>query len=283
VRIRRIGQKEIKMTIAIGAEFEGGTIVCADTKIVATDGATSEGSKVMLSVNDRKIAYAIANAAEDGNAASMMASELGSAACGSESWAEISQNLKRVMTEWYSGFGGAKPPVLQFILSYGGLFNSGLYFCEPPNTVLRVSHVIAIGRGSRPIEPMMHGLFWPIPMFGVKEALLKVAYLMYRAKKDEGSACGGNTTAVVVTKEGSFAFVEGEEMEAAERLAAKIENNVEDFRNGMLSLLPKDSQALKHEKCAERYLALVKEAENLAFPGLDWLNKTGWKAKQLEK
>ena len=34
------------MTIAIGAEFDGGAIVCADTKIVATDGTTTHGSKV---------------------------------------------------------------------------------------------------------------------------------------------------------------------------------------------------------------------------------------------
>jgi hypothetical protein len=38
------------MTIAIGGMFEGGVVVCADTKVLATDGATHHKSKVSLSL-----------------------------------------------------------------------------------------------------------------------------------------------------------------------------------------------------------------------------------------
>ena len=54
----------------------------------------------------------------------------------------------------------------------------------------------------------------------LKPQLLLMAYLMYLAKKEEGSACGGHTTALVITRHGSFTFVE--EMDAAEELAGEI-------------------------------------------------------------
>ncbi len=261
------------MTIAIGAEFEGGVAVCADTKIVATDGATTHGSKVFVSVTQKQMAYAIANAAEDGHAADMLAGELSSAACASENWADLQKKLKQTMTDWYLGFGTVKPPVLHFLLSYGGKEQSGLFFCEPPNTVLRVTHAIAIGQGARPIDTFIKNLFWPIPKFGVKTALLRLAYLMCRAKNEEGSACGGNTTTVVVTKDGAFTFVEQEEMQKAEDLASQLDEFLSDLRKQILSSEPKESP----EVDMKRSLEMIYKAQNMRFD-LSWLQRTGRKA-----
>jgi len=267
------------MTIAIGAEFDGGTVVCADTKIVATDGATSSGSKVSLSVTPKRMAFAIASAADDAHAASMLAGDMTSAACDSEHGRDLQNKLKETMTTWYSAYGAMKPPALHFLLSCGGRQTSNLYFCEPPNTVLRASHVMAIGQGARPIETLMNALFWPIPKFGVKSALLRLAYLMYRAKNEEGSACGGNTTTVVVTKGGAFTFVEDEEMRKAEDLASRVDDFLGDFRKQILSAEPKDAK----EVDMKRYVEMIKEAENMPF-SLEWLEKTGWKTtKQKSK
>jgi 20S proteasome alpha/beta subunit len=271
------------MTIAIGAEFDGGAVVCADTKIVATDGATTHGSKVSLSVTPKKMAYAIANAADDGNAAKMLASELTSAACDSENWPDLQKRLKQTMTEWYSGFGTVKPPALQFLLSHGGNKHSGLFFCEPPNTVLSVTHAMAIGQGARPIEPLLPALFWPIPKFGVKSALLRLAYLMHRAKTEEGSACGGRTTTVVVSSDGAFTFLEDDEMKQAEELGASIGKFVGDLRKGLLSLPTQEAQEAEIKGFSQEYLELAKEAESLAFPSLDWLDKPWWKRKKRVK
>ncbi len=264
------------MTIAIGAEFDGGTVVCADTKIVATDGATSGGSKVSLSVTPKRMSYAIANAADDGHAATMLAGEMTSAACDSDNYGDLRIKLKATMTAWYSSYGLTKPPVLQFLLSCGGKATASLLFCEPPNTVLSVSHVMAIGQGARPIEPIMKGLFWPIPKFGVGSALLRLAYLMQRAKSEEGSACGGNTTAVVVTKHGAFTFVEDEEMQRAEALASKVDDFLAGFRKQLLSTDPKDAKAVDLKKHMKE---VSKEAGLLTF-SLDLLDRTGWRPKK---
>jgi hypothetical protein len=258
------------VTIAIGAVFDGGTAVCADTKIVATDGATSSGSKVSLSLTPKKMTYAVANAAEDGRAATMLAGEMTNAACDSDSYEVLLIKLKEVMTAWYSAYGVMKPSAPQFLLACGGKRTSNLFFCEPPNTVLRISDVIAIGQGGRPIEPIMQTLFWPIPKFGVKSALLRLAYLMYRAKAEEGSACGGNTTAVIVTKDGAFTFVKDEEMQKAEVLASKVDSFLTDTCKQLLTSEPKEAG-----QGMEQFVSLGKDAKELRF-SLELLNKTGW-------
>jgi 20S proteasome alpha/beta subunit len=267
------------LTIAIGAKFEGGVVVCADTKVVATDGATHHGSKVTLSVNRKKMAYAIANAAEDGNAAKMLSGDLSSAACQSENYVDLRHGLIEEMTKWYGGFGSMKPPALHFLLSAGGNNSSALYFCEPPNTVLFISYAMAIGQGARPIEPFTESLFWGIPVFGVKSALLKLAYLMHVAKSEEGAACGGNTTTVVVSNEGTFAFVDNDEMKKAEELAERMDGFLGKIRQGLLGPSTQVEQETKISEFSKQYADLTKEAENLSLPSLEWLDKPWWGRK----
>ena len=86
------------VTIAIGAKFEGGVAVCADTKVVSTDGATHCGSKVFLGANPEKMAWAVANAADDGNAAKMLAGELSSAVSCAENYGDLLKRVKKSMT-----------------------------------------------------------------------------------------------------------------------------------------------------------------------------------------
>lgn len=268
------------MTIAIGATFEGGAVVCADTKVVATDGATHHGSKVTLSVNRNRMAYAIGNAAEDGYAAKMLSGELGAAACSSENFVDLQNKLKEKMTEWYLGFGSTKPPVLHFLLSAGGNGHSALYFCEPPNTVLFISHAMAIGQGARPIEPFAESLFWNLPQFGVKEALLKLAYLMHVAKSEEGSACGGKTTTVVVSDQGTFAFVSDDEMEAAEKWAERMDSLLGTIRSDLSGPFTQEEQEMKIKEFSQRYFDLAREAKGLSFPSLETLDKAWWDRKK---
>lgn len=275
------------MTIAIGATFEGGVAVCADTKIVATDGATHHGSKVVLSVNQKRMAYAIANAADDGNAAKMLAGELGCAVCDAGNYADLMKRVKQAMTEWHSAFGGVKPPALHFLISAGGKDGSSLYFCEPPNTVYSVSHVMAIGQGARPIEPFAEGLFWPIPKFGVKSALLKLAYLMQIAKNQEGSACGGKTTTVVVSDRGTFTFVDNDEMNKAEDFAEHLDEFLSSIRKGLLDSFaegeqekPSVEELFTINEISRKYSELSEQAKSLTFPSLVHLERGWWERKK---
>src|SRR5579864_3924865 len=69
------------MTIAIGTGYDHGVIVCADTKVVASDGATTTDSKVSFSTTSSGAVFAIADAAEDARAAKMLAADITNAAC----------------------------------------------------------------------------------------------------------------------------------------------------------------------------------------------------------
>ena len=70
----------------------------------------------------------------------------------------LAPEIKAVMTSWHNSYGSGTPPILQFILAsvasdqhYGAL-----YVCEPPSTVVKsLAAPVAIGRGSRAVEPLL--------------------------------------------------------------------------------------------------------------------------------
>jgi hypothetical protein len=130
--------------------------------------------------------YVIANASEDGNAANMVAKEILDALARSatDRW-NIEPDIKKTMKEWHAGYTQGKSPSMQFILaSRTGIQNRGLYFCEPPNTVLRkhIDETVVIGLGAQVVEPLVSQVV--LGPLGVREALIRAAYLMYRAKKE---------------------------------------------------------------------------------------------------
>ncbi len=272
------------MTIAIGARYSDGAIVCADTKVVSTDGSTSSGSKAFVSVSSNQLSCAVANAADDAHAAKMLASQIANAvgstpiatAVGADTvsnWNDAFDRIKKTMTEWYSAFGAVKPPALHFLLACGGKNYSDLIFCEPPNTVWSCQEPMAIGQGARPIDNITVKLFWPWLNGGVRAALLKLAFLMHRAKKEEGSACGFETRTLIVTKKGRFAFIPNGEMAAAEQFAEKVDSLLADFRKALLSGEPKESRDKALSELAKLYLELGEESDSLNFPSLSRLER----------
>ena len=96
------------------------------------------------------------------------------------------------------------------------------------------THSIAIGRGSRAFDPLLRFLTGAVEYsFDLRMTLLRLAYLMYRAKKDEGSACGGDTHVIVVSNKGALAQIAPTEMAVAEVLASKIDDfAIRGFANG---------------------------------------------------
>lgn len=58
-----------------------------------------------------------------------------------------------------------------------------------------------------------------------RSLLLRIAYLMYLAKRDEGAACGGDTFGAAISSDGGFALIEEEEIRQAEELAKRLQIN----------------------------------------------------------
>jgi 20S proteasome alpha/beta subunit len=266
------------MTIAIGADYIDGIIICADTKVVASDGATTSDMKISLALGPPQRAVAVATAAEDARAATMLAEEISLAAGARDAGPE---HIKAIMTAWHNAYGEQRAPQLQFVLGDG--VNQTIYLCEPPATVWECGP-IAIGRGSRAVEPFLdipHGL---VPhSASMRATLLRMAFLMYRAKKDEGSSCGGDTHTAVLPRGGMFFLVPKEEMAVAEKLAAEIDGLMIDAARMItadLSIIDGSGNSLG--KLSSQYEALLERWRNLDFPSIrfhEW--EKGKKQKSL--
>jgi hypothetical protein len=231
------------MTIALGAICAGGLIVAADTNVVLDDGSRSETMKVDTVLGPTG-SYVIANATTDGNAAKTLVNHLK---------ADLKKNDLREpgidpldvlegmiadrMTRWANDF--VKPPSVQLIL--GAFVNEhepddistigggvALYFCEPPNTVLRKLEIgddigyVAIGSGAAITDPLFKTLF-PITIKSPRTRLIEVSYLMYKAKK-HNAMCAGKTTAVFLKAEHSEAIrINPLSMASAEELGGRLD------------------------------------------------------------
>ena len=89
------------MTIAIGTLYTDGVIICADTKVVASDGATTSDMKVTVLAGEKAGIFAIADAAEDAHAAKMLAAEIRDSAWKAIDPRHPEPEIKAVMTSWF--------------------------------------------------------------------------------------------------------------------------------------------------------------------------------------
>jgi hypothetical protein len=198
----------------------------------------------------------------------MLADEMLSVIGNAKMEEEEERDIKDVMTVWHNSYGAQQAPNLQFIVGIVSGNLERILLCEPPATVLE-SHPVAIGRGARAVEPLLHqdGL---IPhSASMRATLLRLAFLMYRAKKDEGSACGGDTHAAVIPKGGMFFLVPKEEMAAAEKLAGEIDQLMLSAARMItkdLSATSADSNSL--ETLSGQYKNLLQRWRDLDFPSV---------------
>jgi hypothetical protein len=219
------------LTIAIGMLCAEGAIIAADTRIVMTDGTTREGTKISQVIAKTGV-YVIANATSDGNAANTLIPDLLTDLQKDDpkSFAQAEKVMRRSMTEWAKQYPHGIPSI-EIILavninreqqsdirSGGGI---RLYHCEPPNTMVPIDRnnssagYIAIGGGASITDPIFRTLF--STLCTANGGLQQIAYLMYRAKKDAASICGGSTEALLLKSEfGEPLWVESVHMETAE-------------------------------------------------------------------
>ena len=261
------------MTIAIGALYADGVVVAADSKVVFSDGSTDTGTKLSLSLSPERAILAIADAAEDGHAAKTVAGSIGSAFIDAHRESKNQEILlKNAMGRWYRSYGHSQPPVIEFLVGKVIVDKwAGLYYLQPPSTIL-IKAPMAIGRGARPVEPLLSLL--DNEKNPLKSQLLLIAYLMHLAKEEEGSACGGRTTALVVTREGSWTFVD--EMDAAEKLAADIHSSVQQCVREIVGA----STRFPTTPFQELQRDLLLRAEKFEFASLRHLEWNLWKQRK---
>jgi 20S proteasome alpha/beta subunit len=197
-KIKRLSGKRKAMTIALGVLCEGGAIVAADTKVVDTNGMTTQAYKVFHFIG-QNASFAIANASNDVNAALTMIRKIQAAlqSTAFKTWKEIEEVIAYEMSDFSQPY--KTPPEHQLVvagfLKGGGI---GLYFCEPPNTVLSkmFEGYVSAGGGAAIADPLHDSLFGFSSSSSPQVALRQIAYLMYRSKNH--AFCGGETTAFYV-------------------------------------------------------------------------------------
>src|SRR5580704_17543553 len=128
--LERPPNRRSRMTIAIGAEFNGGAVVCSDTRVSASDGATSWGSKQFTGVSATGKMYVLADASEDAYAAKMLGHEISGAMSDASAKTGLEQPIKDVMEKWYNGYRHVHPPQVQFVLALiqKGWSRAALYY-----------------------------------------------------------------------------------------------------------------------------------------------------------
>ena len=194
-----------------------GVLVAADTCIVHSDGTKTDGPKVGTTFTPNGT-YTVANSAEDGNAANTLAVTIlhHLEANNFPTILQVERAISDCMTQWWQDFGQRNPPDVQLILGSVMKRVPRLHFCTPPNTVYQKADYVGIGTGSRTTDPLVKTLFSGYG-FTVRDRLWQIAYLFYRAKKDE-AFCGGSTTPIFLSLDSKLpTYISTEEMAEAER------------------------------------------------------------------
>jgi hypothetical protein len=259
-----------RMSVAIGSRYIGGLAVCTDSKIVLEDGSTRVGCKLIVSQNTMGT-FAIANSStDDGNAGAVLADEiLADIADLKRSGTQpLIEAIKSRMRKWHAGYGspGEKPPRTHFIIAAVGKGYSAQYFCEPPQTVIDKHHEpLAIGAGSAVVEPLL-----PTILFGASQlepTILKLAFLMYRAKKEQ-ALVGGPTDLVLINMVGNYKWIPREEFAAAEDMGEFVDLVLRDCCLGLLSRESENEQRRFLKIFNEMFSYRSRVFRNIQFPSL---------------
>jgi len=100
---------------------------------------------------------------------------------------------------------------------------------------------------------------------------------MYRAKRDEGSLCGGPSCFFMISQHGKCALFDGAEITAWEALGKEVDDLLQTCRYGVLGWESQEAQQSFLETFSKPYLELAAKAKGLAFPSLKWLEGTNWR------
>src|ERR1700733_9763503 len=115
---KRLSVRRKSVTVCIGMYGIGGLFVCADSHVVTGDDGLVSSTYKLAGRQCGNGSFVIGNAADDGNAADMLAQEILDAI--SESSVDrghVEPTIKSVMKDWHSGYVHSKAPQIQFALA----------------------------------------------------------------------------------------------------------------------------------------------------------------------
>lgn len=214
-----------RMTIALGMICRGGLIIAADTRFATTEGfMQDDGCKVTAFLTPSGV-FVTAYTSESGTAGETLVNEITADLKEHDpcSWNAVEQWLKASMVRWYSEY--REEPKTQVIIGAFVNQETGLYFCQPPNTVNRNSTgYLGIGVGASVTDPLFRTLFGSV--VSPHMCLREISYLMHRAKK-ENAFCGGHTDAVLLKEEYAQPLrIEQRDMAQAEVFGSQLDSTL---------------------------------------------------------
>jgi hypothetical protein len=265
------------MTLGIAVPFPGGSILCADSRIEASDASSAgENDAALLSVTSGKRMFAITYAAADPRAGRMLASEIAGVACGAPTRQDVIPGIKRVMGDWFRSYGVAQVPPIQFLVASNSTEdNSGrVLLCEPPSTVVETGGACVVGAGSRPLTPWLK-LLTPrlAESFSLRSTVLRLSYLNYLARRFEPHAIGEETEMIVLSNRGSFTYIDRRELKQAESIGEKVDALLLDMARQVLSAETEQNPQTIAEEFLRGYFDVMEHNPQVFFPSLSYLEK----------
>jgi len=265
------------MTLGIAVPFPGGSILCADSRIEASDSSSAgENDAALLSITSGKRMFAITYAAADPRAGRMLASEIAGVACGAPNRHEVIPGIKRVMGDWFRSYGVAQVPSLQFLVASNSTDeNTGrILFCEPPSTVVETGGASVVGAASRPLTPWLK-LLTPrrAESLSLRSTVLRLSYLTYLARKFEPHTVGEETEMIVLSNRGSFTYIDRRELRQAESIGEKVDTLLLDMARQVLSAEAEQNPQTIAEEFLRGYFDVMEQNPEVFFPSLSYLEK----------
>lgn len=264
------------MTLGIAVPFPGGSILCADTRVDAGEGATAGEGNALVSVTSGKRMFAITCAGRDARAGHMLTSEIAAVACNAASLPDIVPGIKRVMGDWFRSYGVAPVPPVQFLVATNAAEdNAGrILLCEPPSTVTETYGPCVIGSGARQIHPWLN-LVGPRynQAFSFRSTALRISWLTHLARRYEGQSGGGDTEMIVLSNRGSFTYVDRKELKMAEALGDKVDALLLDTARQVLCAEGEQSPQAIAEEFLRSYFDVMEQNPQVLFPSLSYLEK----------
>jgi len=231
----------LRMTIAIAARCQSGVLLYADKKIVASDGATTEGCKIYKTSLTDDGFLALASATADAIAAEALARRILDDAKMITTPIALEAMMRQVeqsLTEWCQPYAANELPSIQFLMAIRVTGQAALFLIEPRNKIIPIPLKRSIGAGGRIVDAMIDAVFPDDLIFVPKVALLNMAYLARRAKDEELNVGGGSKSNAIYVPDypGKVKWIDEAELWTAEELASTVDGELSNIRRFMMGL-----------------------------------------------